>query len=244
LEVLDLAFVVARKKPLALSVAALAGIAPFAALNFWLMTDPEFPRALLVFLYILEVPWATAPLTLVLGGLMFGQQPSAWRVTKTLLRAFFPMVIFHVVIRGFLMLSIVVYPLVPARLAFLDEVLLLERGEWWKVLGRCWNLCARRGGDLFIQWIIQLLFGTLFVFAFWSGTRAFLEGMIETDVTWEPKWSDTLGIRFHIAIWLAIAFFAIARFLSYIDQRIRLEGWEVSLRLRAAALALEENRTW
>ena len=30
-----------------------------------------------------------------------------------------------------------------------------------------------------------------------------------------------------------VAFFAVARFLAYIDQRIRLEGWEVELRLRA-----------
>ena len=35
----------------------------------------------------LEVPWATAPLTVVLGGLMFGQRPQAGRLLRRLLQA-------------------------------------------------------------------------------------------------------------------------------------------------------------
>ena len=43
LDVLDLALVVVRQRPVTLGLAALAGIAPFAALNAWLTSDPEFP---------------------------------------------------------------------------------------------------------------------------------------------------------------------------------------------------------
>ena len=44
-----------------------------------------------------------------------------------------------------------------------------------------------------------------------------------------------------IAMWLVAGIFAVARFLSYIDVRIRQEGWEVELRLRAEALRLEKG---
>ncbi len=72
LELLDLGMVVVRDRPAALGLAALAGIAPFAALNFWLLSDVNFSRALWPLLLIMEAPWATAPLTIVLGDLMFG----------------------------------------------------------------------------------------------------------------------------------------------------------------------------
>ena len=36
-------------------------------------------------------------------------------------------------------------------------------------------------------------------------------------------------------------FSAVVRFLSYIDRRIRLEGWEIELRLKSVGRALEER---
>jgi len=34
-------------------------------------------------------------------------------------------------------------------------------------------------------------------------------------------------------LWTVVVYFTVARFLSYLDQRIRNEGWEVELFLRA-----------
>jgi hypothetical protein len=39
-------------------------------------------------------------------------------------------------------------------------------------------------------------------------------------------------------LWLVVAFFAVVRFLSYLDLRIRHEGWEVELLMRAEAVRL------
>ena len=47
LDLLDLALLVVRDRPVALGLTALAGIAPFAALNIWLLSDPDFPPGLL-----------------------------------------------------------------------------------------------------------------------------------------------------------------------------------------------------
>ena len=84
LDLLDLSLVVVRRKPLTLGLAALFGIAPFAALNAWLFyssledSNPGLP----LFLWMIEAPFATAPLTLVLGGLMFGQKPTFGKVAS------------------------------------------------------------------------------------------------------------------------------------------------------------------
>ena len=51
--------------------------------------------------------------------------------------------------------------------------------------------------------------------------------------------ADTSGLRFQVGVWIAIAFFAVGRFLIYIDERIRGEGWEIRLRLQAAIRELE-----
>jgi hypothetical protein len=244
LDILDLALVVVRRRPLTIGIAALAGAAPFAALNAWLTHERAIPVGLYVLLLALEIPWATAPLTIVLGGLMFGESPSARRTLKTVVPSFGSMLVFQFLLRGILSVTIVLLPLIPVRMAFLNEVILLERGGWRTALRRCSTLCQARGGELFTQWLAQIFFGVLFVLAFGAGSGALTKALFSSELTWEPSWTDVVGPRFHFAFWVATEFFAIARFFSYIDQRIRLEGWEVELRVRAVGRAMEEARRW
>lgn len=244
LDLLDLTLVVVRQRPVALGLAALAGAAPFAALNAWLIHDARMAAGLLPFLVALEAPWATAPLTVVLGGLMFGRTPGAGPVLQTLVRSFFPMFVFQFLLRALILATSFLYVLYPTRLAFLNEVILLERPRWWSAFRRTSTLCERRGGELFGQWLASLVFGGLFVLAFWAGSGTLLKALVDTDLTWAPRWSDLLGARFHLALWVAIEFFGAARFFTYIDQRIRLEGWEVSLRLRSVGRGLEDVHRW
>ena len=44
-----------------------------------------------------------------------------------------------------------------------------------------------------------------------------------------------------LALWLVAGFLAVARFLSYLDIRIRQEGWAVELRIRAEATRLNKD---
>jgi hypothetical protein len=50
-----------------------------------------------------------------------------------------------------------------------------------------------------------------------------------------------LEVVYPASLWIAAVYFAIVNYLSYLDLRIRREGWEVELKLRAAALDLREN---
>lgn len=244
-DVLDLALVVVRSRPLTVGLAALAGVAPCAALNAWLTLDPEFPLLLFFGVLLLEVPWATAPLTVVLGGLMFGDTPSPRRVAGTIGKRLWPMLVYQVSLRAVLMSTFILYPILPARLTFLNEVILLERGRSRDVIKRCSTLCGARGSDLFGSWAVQLFFGALFVACFWAGTDAIQNALTTSELTWDrPGWGDLYGWRLQLAVWLAISFFGVARFLTYIDQRIRLEGWEVKLRLQAVGRSIEEAGRW
>lgn len=244
-DLLDLALVLVRNRPLTLGLAALAGIAPCVALNAWLARDPEFPPALFLVLLLLEAPWATAPLTVVLGGMMFGETPSARQVAATIVRRLPALVAFQFVLRLLVVGTFVLYPVFPARLTFLNEVILLERGRYREVFRRCSTLSAARGSDLFGYWAAEVFFGALFVVCFWAGTGAIQNALVTSELTWDqPGWSDLYGPRFQLAVWLALAFFGVARFLTYIDQRIRLEGWEVKLRLQAVGRAMEEAGRW
>ena len=257
LDLLDLALLVVRRRPIVFGLAALAGLAPCVAFDNWIMaTAPEFPGFLLFWLVILQVPWATAPLTIVLGGLMFGDRPSARRVAATLAKGFVPMLIYQGLIRGLLLMSFILTPLIPVQLTFLDEVILLERGRWRDVIKRSGVLSGDRGGVLLLRAMSAWFFGFLFVTSFRWGIEV-LASILVGASDWQRETAasplegffdfwlfDLRGPLAQAAIAIAVAFFGVVRFLTYLDQRIRLEGWEVELRLKAAGSAMEESLRW
>jgi hypothetical protein len=248
LELLDLALVVLRARPVTLVKAALFGIVPFAVFNYAMFGRPYQPgrdQGPGLLLNLLEAPLATAPLTIALGALMFGQKPTAWKTIKTLVRSLPSLLIYQVILRNILLFTILFSPLLPFRLAFLNEVILLERGRWWKVVRRSSDLCGGRGGELFIMTMLEVVYGFVFVMLFAVGALSIYRVLVGEDPTWEiPEGAELDGARYQVATWMVICLFSIARFLVYIDQRIRLEGWEVELRLRSVARSLEESDRW
>jgi len=57
------------------------------------------------------------------------------------------------------------------------------------------------------------------------------------EFTYNLDWFK-LQIAYPLCLWLIVAFMSMVRFLSYLDLRIRHEGWEVELLMRAEALRL------
>src|SRR5262249_20774305 len=86
LNLLDLSFLLIRSQPRRLGLAACAGILPFAIGNAWLFARDDFSTLYALPLLYLEAPWACLPLTLVLGGLIFGQPPSAREIVGRIFR--------------------------------------------------------------------------------------------------------------------------------------------------------------
>jgi hypothetical protein len=243
LELLDLALLVVRERPVVLGLTALAGTAPFAVLNIWLYSASESGAGLWILLLLMEIPWATAPLTIVLGDLMFGVRPRIGKVLKTLLVRFPAMILTQVVVRGALFLVVLGYILVPTRFTFVNEVLLLERLSAFRSFGRSSTIARTFEGELFIRWIGQVVLGATFALCFQNGVETLGTVLGGGELSWEQSGQVDVGdVLFQIGVWIAIAFFAVVHFLSYIDRRIRLEGWEIELRLRTVGRALQERQ--
>ena len=65
----------------------------------------------------------------------------------------------------------------------------------------------------------------------------FLWWVVDFDQPWGPL---MFHVVFPAAMWLVAGYFSVVRFLSYLDLRIRREGWEVELIVLAAARQLED----
>jgi hypothetical protein len=242
LELLDLALLVVRDRPAAIGLTAVLGIAPFAALNLWLLWDVTFPRTIWALLLLMEIPWATAPLTLVLGDLMFGARLRRGRILRALAVALPAFFVTQFLVRGVLLVLVVGFVLVPSRFCFLTEIMLLERAGIWASLKRSVAICRGFEGELLMRSIGQVALGLTFAICFQGGVETVGSVMGGGELTWDqPGLTDLSGLLFQLGAWIAIAFFAVVRFLSYIDRRIRLEGWEIELRLKSVGRALEEK---
>ncbi len=244
LDLLDLALLVVRDRPIVLGLTALVGIAPFALFNVWLSTASNAWSGLWVLLLLMETPCATAPLTLVLGDLMFGVRPRLAKIVKTLIVSSPALFFTQVWVRGVLLLFCIGCFLVPARFSFVNETLLLERVGPLRALRRSGEISRGFGGDLYLRFIGQIALGAMFAWCFQKGTEQLGSVLAGGELTWDQSADvDVSDILFQAGVWIAIAFFAVVRFLSYIDRRIRLEGWELQLRLKSVGLALEERQT-
>lgn len=252
IDILDLALAVLRKHAGPLCLALLAGAVPAALVNHWLLRDVLLeaafdPADLFQYLFLLslllcwELPLATAPITLYLGQALFVERPSAGKLLKDVFASLPQMLLYEVLLRGALVWLVITIPVLFLGWPYLGEIILLERNPWRQrspagtsTLSRSGNMHARNRGELFNRWLGSLLVGALLVFVFWRSlwflVRIFA-GQLE-DVA--PQFTVWL----QVALWLVIGFFAIVRFLSYLDLRIRTEGWEIELLLRAEAVRL------
>ena len=69
------------------------------------------------------------------------------------------------------------------------------------------------------------------------GVFIFASGVIFHD--WVPS-PALVKVTVPLAMWIVVAYLTVVRFLTYLDLRIRDEGWEVELRMRAEAARLQQ----
>lgn len=258
IDILDLALAVLREHAGPLSLALLIGAVPVALFNHWLLSgwlleDAFDPSDLAGYFFLLallvcwELPLATAPITLYLGQALFLKRPDAAKLLKEFLASLPQMILFQVLLRGMLVWFVILLPVPFLVWPYLSEIILLERNPWRKrsavgtsTLSRSSGMHGRNRAELFSRWFGSLLLGALLLFVFWQSLWylvRIVSGQLESNA---PQFT----IWFHVALWLVIGYFAVVRFLSYLDLRIRTEGWEVELLLRAEAARLARPITW
>jgi len=215
----------------------------------------------LAVLMFCEIPLATAPMTLYLGQALFVEQPSRRELAGLFVSRLGQLLWYQVVLRGCLAFLAVFgfvdgigEPLlllieVPMCLLWLgvyiiwpyqNEVLLLERTPWRARRGRVgtWsrtrNMHAQGASTQFGRWIVSLAIAPLLILAGFTAMN-WIRSTLSFD--WQAD-AWTYQLLLPLAAWIVIGYFATVRFLSYLDLRIRTEGWEVELLLRAEGARL------
>ncbi len=218
-------------------------------------TPPEFLWVYLV-LTLWQAPFACSLATLFLGNVMFAPLADTGQIRREFLRALGQMLFYEVFVRGLLMLpaamcglpsfnpglkflgglSLVMWFAPYISWPFLNEVILLERNPFratrqqamssWK---RSSALHGGSFGDLLARWMAAVIFGCVIIGMLW--------GFAWIALAFVTRMHDfarvALVVLFPLALWLTVAYFAVVRFLCYLDQRIRREGWELELQMRA-----------
>ena len=260
-DLLDLALHMVRTHWLSLLVASLVGVAPFALLNYWLLAELTFVEEQdyawyafrMVLLVLFEAPLAAVPVTLLLGQAMFSERFAVARIARQAIASLPHLFIYQLLIRGLLMPQALFWEtfdrnwtalmwayfiawFVPFTYwPYINEVILLERNplrsgkshlSTWK---RSRVLHQGYYGDLFARLlgcaVIAAALGTALWLALW-----YVRGLFAETNDFD---STMYTIYLPVALWIVAAFFNVVRFLSYLDLRIRREGWEVELMLRA-----------
>ncbi|NBW85884.1 MAG: hypothetical protein EBR23_03395 [Planctomycetia bacterium] len=139
---------------------------------------------------------------------------------------------------------------VPAAY-FLGPVILLERGRMAGVPGRCLALARRAFERILLLLVIDAaLLGVGWLAGLWflDSFVSLWRGVSLVDVLWaafDPAAEDgdaaLVAVQAiaswpsQIAFWTAAALVTVYRFFTYLDTRIRHEGWDVELAFRTPA---------
>jgi hypothetical protein len=214
-------------------------------------------------LVFVEGPLAGSLMTLYLGHMLFRAQPT-WRQLFVDFRKMLPQLLWYQgVIRGvfvamliaalnrpttfrtdravnFLWFVAVIVLLIRSIRPYLSEVILLERNPYSKQ--RAGMTTARRnsalhasyGGDCLAHMIAAGIFGGLGIVSVWYTLMYLRLEFLNAP----PSDRFVYTVLYPIAVWSIVWFLTVVRFLGYLDLRIRREGWEVELRIRAEAAAL------
>lgn len=254
-DLLDMSLHVIRAYAGRLILVWAAGVLPVAAFNVWLFfrwthSGEEFDSAaeygyVILILTIWEMPLATAPITLYLGQAIFDHRPRMGQMVRDLVRSLGQLAWYQVIVRGLLSPLFFTWFYLFAARPYMNEVILLERNPFWggrrkaiTTSRRASALHAGLWGEMFGRWLVSIVVGMLLLGSIYG---SFTVGVGVLFSVWESSIVARL-IVIQAACWLVIGYFTVVRFLSYLDLRIRREGWEVELLMRTEAGRL--RRLW
>lgn len=256
LDILDLSLHVIRVHPWGALLTFAAGAVPCALLNYWLLTgvmaetdlDIDFPWGYvnrLLLLMVWQIPLAGAPLTLFLGQVLFAEKASVRRLVRDLFASLPQLILINVLLRALLMVAVL--PLAAAYFfwPFATEVILLERNPLRRrypqaatAMGRAFGMHKALAGEVIARWMAAIVLGGLLIAIVWLSVLYVQGGFGMPNET--PL---IYSVSLPVSLWIVIGYFTVVRFLSYLDVRIRTEGWEVELLVRAEAARLARQLT-
>jgi len=257
-DLLDLALLVLRRHAAVVMLSVVMAALPLMLLNHWLLADwvtdadlVEIPLTvyapyamMLALLVAFEVPLATAPATLFLGQSMFVGRPHWRRLLVDLLRSLPQLLVLQLAIRGLMFLPVLTLVVPYSIWPYLNEVILLERNPLVGRRGRrsstqrAWTFHSRHVGDSFGRLMLGTVVAALLVLSVWVSLVA--AAAVLTN-QWDINHPAVYTVWLPLAMWCVAGYFTVVRFLAYLDMRIRDEGWEIELKMRAEGARLAKQ---
>ncbi len=225
----------------------------------------------MVCMVFLESPLAMCGVTFFLGQAVFIEQPSMRQVVSAVASRWFALLLIIGLLRGGVLgiawavwlavdplMNTEWYPIVMSLLAaivfflirsvrpFAPEILLLERcplvrrkseSSAEQSYGKRSAWLHASSGDLFSIQIGIAFISFVFILATLMASLFFV-GVLIGVWTW-GWWMDL--IFFPMALWMMVVWESVIRLLLYLNTRIRTEGWEVYLSLKAELQKLQET---
>ena len=219
-----------------------------------------------VFIYI-EAPLASVFVVAYLGPAVFMENPRVkqvvWDALKQapalilcqfLMRAVTPLWLLAATFDAFNpnywvevgLLGFVIVPYVTALRAFrpyINEIIVLEKNPLRSsnpnviTIGkRSSHLHGPYSGDLFVRWLGTVLAALILVSVIFMTAYTLQATLFNT--WYEMNWF-IVYFFYPAVLWTVVALISVVRFLDYLDLRIRHEGWEVELLMKAEALRLK-----
>ena len=249
LHLLDLSLRVVREHALPLLLTSALGVVPFFFLNDYLtgsvFAEDSFEPGSSYFWHVawmlvligLEVPFASIFTTLYLGQALFLEKMSFGRLVRDALGSLPQLILFQGLLRAVISVwpCFVNIPLPFILWPYLTEVIVLERNPirartpgGISTFSRTLSLHRHYRADLFGRWFASMWIGGVWILALW-------QAMIWARFTFTGDGWDMAIWRYllPVAVWIVVSYFNVVRFLAYLDLRIRNEGWEIDLRMRA-----------
>ncbi len=268
-DILDLALRVVRTYPTPLFLTMLLGTIPFAALNHWWIGDyanidyadelgdifPYWYLFVSTLLIFVEMPLATMLTTIFLGQVTFMKKPGTKLIARDAFGSLGQMLVFQVLVRSLLTGMVIGWFVLFSIWPYLNEVILLERNPLTRrganrmtTMRRSSALHGGSFGDLFGRWLAAMMIAATLLIAIWIGLSVLGTMLLSFSGAAELQSEAWYGaaiytIYLQAAIWIVVHFFSVVRFLSYLDLRIRREGWDVELALRAEAARMVRQPT-
>jgi hypothetical protein len=159
-------------------------------------------------------------------------------------------------LEGFVLTCLALYAMgLRAIRPYINEIVLLERNPLRArgtsaitINKRSAHLHGPYASDLIARWIISVMIAALLLGlsvmtvivlkgVLTSDWPVYMELVPEQQLMVDIDWID-YQILFPLAMWTVVALMSVVRFLSYLDLRIKHEGWEVELLMRAEAIRL------
>jgi hypothetical protein len=252
-EIMDLSLAVLRRHGLVL-IALLALLAiPAACLNYLMLSDlidPELYTAPDIFIYVfvlavltdIELPIVTSLVTLYLGQMLHHEQADWRRLAREWFVSLPQLLVFQFLLRIPLTFCVWGWPVTAFIWPYLNEVILLERNPTFSrkrtgsnLFDRWLHMHSDAAGVLIPRRMLSLFYGLILIVL---ATLAYdvVRSMLLAQYDWDDAATYTLILP--AALWSVAGFMTIVRFLSYLDLRMRHEGWELELTLRAQARKL------